>query len=156
MNAEIQKIRMLIAETASGNNWTGINAEQALSDISADKAIKRINENHLNIAELTAHLACWNKVIARRLQGMNYTPGKEEDFPQINALTEEQWQAIKDDFMESFSILENTLLEKEDASLEQPVFEGATSAYRNVHGQVSHLHYHLGQIVLLKKLLADL
>ena len=27
--------------------------------------------------------------------------------------------------------------------------------YRNIHGIIEHTHYHLGQIVLVKKLLAD-
>lgn len=152
MNTDIHKVKILITETANGNNWTGTNAEQALSNISAETAIKRINVNHLNIAELAAHLACWNKVIAKRLEGINYTPSKEEDFPVINELTEEQWQIHKQNFFNSFEVLTATLLQKEDVSLDQPIFEGASSVYRNVHGQVSHLHYHLGQIVLLKKI----
>ncbi len=77
MNTEINKIKTLITETADGNNWTGINAEQALQDISAETATKRINANHLNIAELTSHLGCWNNVIAKRLGGVNYTPRVE-------------------------------------------------------------------------------
>ena len=153
MNTEINKIKTLISETADGNNWTGINAEQALQDISAETATKRINANHLNIAELTAHLVCWNNVIAKRLGGVNYTPPVEEDFPVINELSDEQWQIMKQDFFNSFEILVNALSQKEDISLDQPIFEEATSVYRNVHGQVSHLHYHLGQIVLLKKVL---
>ncbi|MCC6584755.1 MAG: DinB family protein [Chitinophagales bacterium] len=153
MNAEINKIKTLITETANGNNWTGINAEQALKDISAETATKRINSNHLNIAELTAHLACWNNVISKRLEGVNYTPVIEEDFPVINELSGEQWQILKQDFFNSFEILIRALSQKEDVSLDQPIFEEGTSVYRNVHGQVSHLHYHLGQIVLLKKII---
>ena len=29
------------------------------------------------------------------------------------------------------------------------------SWYRNIHGIIEHAHYHLGQIVLLKKLIGD-
>lgn len=152
MQTEINKIKTLLTETADGNNWTGINAEQALKDISAETATKRINSNHLNIAELTAHLACWNNVISKRLEGVNYTPTAEEDFPLINQVSDEQWASLQQDFFNSFEILVKALSQKEDDSLEKPIFDGASSAYRNVHGQVSHLHYHLGQIVLLKKL----
>ncbi|MBK9329214.1 MAG: DinB family protein [Sphingobacteriales bacterium] len=153
MSSIIQSIMTLLSETATGNNWTGINTETALRGITAEQAVRRLNANHLNIAELAAHLTCWNKVIARRLNGENYQPGKEEDFPVINLLLETEWEALKTAFMESFVILETTLNSKEDNILNNPIFEGGTSAYRNLHGQISHLHYHMGQIVLLKKLL---
>ena len=152
MQTEINKIKTLIAETANGNNWTGINATQALQNISAQKAVKRINENHLNIAELTTHLTCWNKVITKRLDAENYQPTNEEDFPEINELSKEEWNTLKEKFFQSFEILINKLQEKEGNDVNAPIFEGASSAYRNLHGQISHLHYHLGQIVLLKKI----
>ena len=154
MQTEINKIKTLLTETANGNNWTGINAEQALQDITAQQACKRINANHLNIAELTAHLTCWNKVITKRLNGENYEPSKEEDFPVINELTEEKWNALKQNFMVLFNTLTEKLETKEDAIIDVPIFKGASPAYRNLHGQISHLHYHLGQIMLLKKLIS--
>lgn len=153
MNDSIKGIATLIKETATGNNWTGINTETALHGITAEQAVKRIHANHLNIAELTAHLTCWNMVIGRRLNGEDYQPEKEGDFPVINFLSESEWEALKAAFMDSFIFLETRMASKEDSILNQPIFEGGTSAYRNLHGQVSHLHYHLGQIVLLKKLL---
>lgn len=153
MNLEIQKIKTLITQTANGDNWTGINAQQALENVDFAKAVRRINDMHLNIAEFTAHLTCWNKVISKRLDSENYQPAKEEDFPVINDLTEEKWTELKQGFLESFNLLTAKLETKQDAILDKPIFEGATSAYRNVHGQISHLHYHLGQMVLLKKIL---
>lgn len=153
MQNEINNIITLFSETANGNNWTGINATQVLQDITAEKAIKRINSNHLNVAELTAHLTCWNKVMAKRLDAENYQPTKEEDFPEINKLSEEEWNTLKQNFTISFNVLTEKLASKEAAILDAPMFEGGTSAYRNLHGQISHLHYHLGQIVLLKKIL---
>jgi len=153
MNTELSKIASLISETANGDNWTGINAEQALKDISAEQAIKRINENHLNIAELTAHLTCWNHVIAKRLNGESMPPSKEEDFPVINVLSENEWSALKYKFMQSFKVLTEKIETTDDEILEKPIFVGASSTYRNLHGQIAHLHYHIAQIVLLKKIL---
>ncbi len=153
MQSEINKIKTLLQETATGNNWTGINAHQILNDITAETATKKLNEKHLNIAELTAHLTCWNYVIAKRLDGENQELTKEEDFPTINNLNEESWNDLKQNFIDSFHFLIDKLTEKEDAILDQPMFEGSSLSYRNLHGQISHLHYHLGQIMLLKKLL---
>ncbi|MFN8284276.1 MAG: DinB family protein [Chitinophagales bacterium] len=154
MQTEITKIQTLVQETANDNNWTGVNAQQILIDIDALTAVKRLNGKHLNIAELTAHLTCWNEVIARRLDAINQELSKEEDFPTINELSKEKWNELKEDFFESFDLLIEKLKSKNDNILEQPMFEGSTSVYRNLHGQISHLHYHLGQIMLLKKILA--
>ncbi|HRH58174.1 MAG TPA: DinB family protein [Chitinophagales bacterium] len=153
MQNEINNIVTLISETANGNNWTGINTLQVLQDINSEKATKRVNSSHLNIAELTAHLTCWNNVMIKRLDAENYQPKRDEDFPAINDLSEDEWNTMKEDFIQSFKLLTDILDTKEDTILYAPMFEGATSAYRNLHGQISHLHYHLGQIVLLKKIL---
>ena len=143
----------LFREFSTGYNWTGINAEKALKDISAETAVRHFHDKHLNIAELISHMTCWNIVIAKRLEGKNYQPAPDEDFPGIDQLNEDTWEAIKEKFFDSILLLNDKLLNKNEDELDQPIFEGATSVYRNVHGQISHLHYHLGQVVLLKKLL---
>lgn len=154
MKGEIYKIQLLLQEIANGNNWTGVKPiQKILQDIDNAKAIRYINENHLNIAELVAHLSCWNKVITHRLDNENYQPSKEEDFPTINKINDEEWNELKNTFLTSFDILINKLSEKSDDILDKPIFDGGTSAYRNLHGQIAHIHYHLGQIVLLCKIL---
>src|SRR4051812_18002160 len=105
MDNEILRISKLLTETYDGNNWTGINAIQALDGVTAEIAVKRINDLHLNIAELTAHLSCWNKVMTKRLQGENYEPEKEEDFPKFNMLLEEEWNLLKQNLQVSFDNL---------------------------------------------------
>jgi hypothetical protein len=152
MDIEITRIQTLFEDTIHGDNWTGINLQQALQGIDATIATKRIHQQHLNIAELTSHLTCWNLVIAKRLDAENELPTPEEDFPVIHQLTEEEWQKIQNDAQISFNILIDKLSKKLDDILDKPMFDGATSAYRNLHGQISHLHYHIGQIVLLKKI----
>ncbi len=152
MQPEINRIITLLEELASGNNWTGVNTLQVLDGITAEQAVKRLNNKHLNIAELTAHLTCWNHVITQRLNAVNAIPAKEEDFPVIDYLTEEAWQDRQKLLHASFQVLIDQLKTKEDDILSKPMFEGATSAYRNIHGQISHLHYHIGQIAMLKKI----
>ncbi len=154
MKEEISRIHHLFSEAAEGNNWTGINVLQALNEVSATNATRRINKEHLNIAELVAHLTCWNTVITQRLGKLNYQPAKEDDFPVIHDLSDEEWENRKYKFLQSFHVLQTELENKTDSMLNEPMVEGGTSAYRNLHGQLSHIHYHLGQIVLLKKLLS--
>ena len=153
MNSELNKIDRLFDEIADGNNWTGINIQHALLDIPAAIATQRINQAHLNIAELLSHLTCWNKVMVSRLDNQNHQPAKEEDFPEIGKLTDGEWEDMKLEFFRSIHLLRGRLENHEDKILDEPMFEGASDAYRNLHGQIGHLHYHLGQIVLLKKLL---
>jgi hypothetical protein len=41
----------------------------------------------------------------------------------------------------------------DEERLFQPIVPGHSSIYKNVQGTVEHIHYHLGQIVILKKLI---
>lgn len=155
MKEEMNRIAILFRETNDGNNWTGINVSQAFEGVDYLTAVKRINASHLNIAELAMHLLCWNKIITKRLRGENYIPAKEEDFLVIDLLTDHEWQLMKQQLNDSFDELISKLSAAEDDILDRPMFKGSTSAYRNIHGQISHLHYHLAQIVLLKKIFAN-
>lgn len=152
MHKGLNQIAAMFLDTLEGNNWTGITIQHALLDVTREEAVHRFSGSHLNIAELVAHLNCWNKVMLERLDGQNFQPSPEEDFPRIDRLSESQWEELKLGFYRSFHLLAGKLENKDDAILDEPMFEGASGAYRNLHGQVAHLHYHLGQIVLLKKL----
>lgn len=155
MNSEWKKISVLLKETAESDNWTGINVKQALENITRDIAVKRIHDKHLNIAELLAHLSCWNKVMINRLDGIKYEPAPDEDFPTHSKLTEKSWEKIKQDFFKSIHQLIEKIESKKDNLIDEPMFKGSSSGYRNLYGQVAHLHYHLGQIVLLKKIFSE-
>ena len=154
MRTEINKIAKLIDDSLEYDNWTGINVQKALKDVTPVIAVHRFNKNHLNIAELVAHIICWNKIMTERLDKHNHEPAKEEDFPVVDELTDEQWYDMKLELARSFHLLKGKLENKDDDILDKPIFEGASDAYRNLHGQIAHIHYHLGQIVLLKKLLS--
>jgi hypothetical protein len=74
------------------------------------------------------------------------------DHPPIHS--EKEWQDL---LAETFANAERfaLLIEQlpEEKLSETFVDEKYGSFYRNLHGIIEHLHYHLGQIVLIKKIL---
>lgn len=76
------------------------------------------------------------------------------DFPPITA--QEQWEAFLQRFLkdaERFAQYVEQLSEEQlNADFTNPNYG---SYYRNIDGMIEHSYYHLGQIVLLKKLIAS-
>ena len=95
MRTQINRIAKLIDESLAYDNWTGINFQQALKNVTPAIAVLRFNKNHLNIAELVAHIICWNKIMTERLDKHNHEPSKEEDFPFVDEITDERWVEMK-------------------------------------------------------------
>ena len=67
---------------------------------------------------------------------------------------QEDWlQLQKDNFHSSEELA--TIIEGYDiGNLFNPILPGHSSAYRNFQGQIEHIHYHLGQMLMIKNFLA--
>lgn len=76
------------------------------------------------------------------------------DHPRIDA--EEAWQRMMDNTLSDAEMLAN-LIERlpEEQIWETFVEEKYGRHYRNFQGLIEHCHYHLGQIVLVKKILTE-
>jgi hypothetical protein len=67
--------------------------------------------------------------------------------------TEKEWQRLKDDNFKSAIELANAIRNFDENLLQDPILPGYSSAYKNLQGSSEHIHYHLGQIVILKQLI---
>ncbi|ULT43826.1 hypothetical protein KRR40_10760 [Niabella defluvii] len=63
----------------------------------------------------------------------------------------EAWDELKKDNIYSAEELATIVEGYDIGSLYNPILPGYSSAYKNFQGQVEHVHYHLGQIVMIKK-----
>ena len=72
----------------------------------------------------------------------------------VDLKNNEEWQSLKNDLFYQSETLAKYIEEINDAKLQQDFFDEKYGSYlRNIDGQVEHAYYHLGQIVLLKKML---
>jgi hypothetical protein len=73
------------------------------------------------------------------------------DLPPLNS--ENDWQNLKDKAFNEAEQLVNLVEQLPDDKLENHFAEEKYGTYyRNLHGLIEHTHYHLGQIVVIKKI----
>ena len=136
-----------------GGNWTAVNMKQTLADVSWEHATTQVF-NLNTIDRLVYHTHYYVDAVMNVLQGepLNAMDKFSFDHPPIQS--EEEWQELINKVWESaekFAFLVEVLPEHR---LWEPFADGKYgNYYRNIQGIIEHTHYHLGQIVLIKKMM---
>lgn len=145
-----------LIDVHEGGNWTEVNVIETLKDVTLAEANTVTAASANTIATLVNHLMFWNKAMMARLQDidMDIPDSNGYDDPQLQ--TEADWQRLKEEHMTSAHEFADTIRSITEERLHQPIVPGRSSIYKNVQGSVEHIHYHLGQIVILKKLIRNL
>lgn len=139
-----------VAEVVHGN-WTEIYLDKTLADVTYDEAVNVPAGLVNSIAMLVNHLALYNLVITGRLLGAN--PAVDSNNGMVTTIqNEDDWQLLKQRTLDSFKELARLVSELPDDKLYNLTPTGKATFYKTLHGLSEHAHYHLGQIILLKKL----
>lgn len=142
------------AQVWSGQPWYGTDCKTGMSGISPALAVHRVSGQH-NIAEITHHMTQWKKFALEKIKGNAHFDIQfqgEEDWKTIDQLDEVAWNQIIDSFNEVSQSLIDQLNLKEDSLLEQ-IVPGRKYTYTSLlQGITEHDIYHLGQILILKKI----
>jgi hypothetical protein len=151
------KITELIAqhliEVHEGGNWTEVDIRSIVKDVSVREATMRTAATPNTIAALLHHITFWNREIMRRAKGMVTQVDEANGFNHPALNTEADWQQLKEDNIQSAYELAAAIRQFDEAALYEPMAAHTSSAYKNFQGTVEHVHYHLGQMVILKKLI---
>lgn len=136
-----------------GGNWTFSNLKDNLADVSWQQATTQVYSFN-TIATLVYHIHYFVAAVLPVLQGGTLDAHDKFSFdcPPINS--KEDWDGLLNKL---FTDAENLALLIEQLP-ESKLWENFTDEkygnyYRNLHGIIEHTHYHLGQIVLIKKIL---
>jgi uncharacterized damage-inducible protein DinB len=136
-----------------GGNWTTSNLKQHLSDITWEQATTKVHSFN-TIATLVYHTNYYVDVVLKVLNGepLNAKDKYSFEVPPIGSA--DDWEKLLTKSWadaEKFAALVEQL--PESKLFETFVDEKYGTYYRNLHGIIEHTHYHLGQIVLIKKIL---
>jgi hypothetical protein len=148
-----EHIAQHLMDVHNGNNWTEVNLAETLKNINWQQAITVTPFSPNSIAMLVHHISYWNRAIAQRGRGAQPVINKENGMnaPAIN--DESGWEALKKDNLVSAHELATVIEGYDIGNLFSPILPGHSSAYKNFQGQVEHVHYHLGQILMIKNFL---
>ncbi len=128
------------------------NVKHEIQSASWQESIKVVHGFN-SIAALTYHLTYY-------LKGLNsaYETGKLDindkfsfDLPDIKC--EQDWEKLKEEFLLQAELFSDKIEAMDDAFLEDDFIDKKYGTnLRNIEGVIEHSYYHLGQMVLIKKL----
>jgi len=142
-----------LREVYFGGNWTSVNLRDSLSNVTCLQAITKFNSLNTMLA-LVYHINYYITAVTKVLQGepLNASDKFSFDHPQIQS--EEEWKNLLDNTWKDAEKFATLIEQLPDSRLWENFEDGKYgNYYRNIQGIIEHTHYHLGQIVLIKKLL---
>ncbi|MEM7370779.1 MAG: DinB family protein [Bacteroidota bacterium] len=139
----------------SGKWVTNTNLKEQLSLVNHEQAMSKVGSLN-TIAMLAFHVNYYVAGVANVLKGgsLDIRDKFSFDLPAIES--EEDWQALLNQLWkdgEEFAALVEQLPEEK---LDEVFVKEAYGTYRrNIHVIIEHSYYHLGQVVMLRKLLTE-
>lgn len=136
-----------------GGNWTTSNIKDQLEDVSWEEA--KIEIQGLNsIALIVNHMTYYIPPISKVLKGEPLVAKDDESWIHPNFNNEEEWNKAKEALWieaENFAkLIESLPDERLGVDFHDPKYG---NYFRNLIGLIEHLHYHLGQIAIIKKII---
>lgn len=136
-----------------GGNWTDVNLKDTVADLNWEQATTPLPDLH-TIAELVYHINYYVHAVLQVLEGKPLTASDKFSFQAPAIASENNWQQLLEQCWkdaEAFaSCIEKLPVEQLGANFQG---EAYGNYYRNLQGIIEHGHYHLGQIVLIKKMM---
>jgi uncharacterized damage-inducible protein DinB len=135
-----------------GGNWTGVNLKETLADIHWDQATTRFYSFN-TIATLVFHMNYYVEAILKVLQGGPLDAHDRYSFDHAPVLSDKDWEKLLARTWTDAETLIQLIEQLPDQKLGDEFSDQKYgNYYRNLHGLIEHIHYHLGQIVLIKKI----
>jgi uncharacterized damage-inducible protein DinB len=149
---EIQRIEDQLRRAFEGNAWHGPAVRELLADMTAAQAAGRPLPNAHSIWEIALHMATWERVVHRRLQGETVADlPTEQDWPPVRDTGEAAWRQAVRDLEQANHDLRAAIAQSNEARLADMASGKDHSVYVMLHGIIQHDLYHAGQIAVLKK-----
>jgi uncharacterized damage-inducible protein DinB len=142
-------------EVHFGGNWTSVNLKDTLTHVDWKQATTKLPSFN-SIAALVYHIHYYVAAVLGVLQGGPLEAHDKYSFDHPPIENSGDWECLLDKVWEDAGLFATLLAQLPDSKLTEAFTdEKYGTYYRNMQGIIEHTHYHLGQIVLLKKLLAQ-
>jgi len=135
-----------------GGNWTSVNLRDVLNGVTWEQAVTQVHGFN-TIATLVYHTHYYVHAVSRVLQGNPLEAKDSLSFSHPPILNEADWQQLLQKVWSDAETFADLIEQLPDTQLDQFFTDKKYgSYYRNLQGIIEHTHYHLGQIVLIRKL----
>ena len=135
-----------------GGNWTGVSLQKHLQDIPKQQATTKLSDCN-SIATLAYHLHYYVRQVSPVLRGEALRGSDADSFITPDFTVGDTWSDFLEAMWSEARQFAQQIEQLDDNLLGTDMDDSKYgSYYRNLQGIIAHAHYHLGQIVLLKKL----
>ncbi|OXA93092.1 DinB family protein [Flavobacterium hercynium] len=149
---ESKRISNLYQSIYNGNPWLEVNLTDTLDEVTAAQAYTKVNPNLNTIWEIVNHLIQWRRNILKRLQGEVITTPDHNYFVPVLDSSEAAWEQSLQSLAKSQESWNDFFTDFNDEDLQKIYAANNHTFYEHIQGIIQHDVYHLGQIVILKKL----
>jgi Protein of unknown function (DUF1572) len=149
-----KEIARHLREIHFGGNWTGPSFKDSLSGVTWEQAATQIYSCN-SIAILVYHMNFYLNVVSLRLQDKSVEFKHRDGFEGSPITSEQEWRDLLQKTWTDAEDFANLIEQFPEHKLWENISDEQGNYYKNIHGVVEHNHYHLGQIVLLKKILKE-
>lgn len=147
------QIAKQIRDVHLGGNWTDSSLKDHLQDLTWQQAITKVDSLN-TIATLVYHMNYYLCAVLKVLAGGPLKSKHKLSFDHPLIRNQEEWNALLDKTWADADHFSALLEKLPDTRLWEDFSENKHgNYYRNIQGVIEHIHYHLGQIVLIKKLI---
>ncbi len=136
-----------------GGNWTSVNLKDNLADVTWQQATTPVYSFN-TIATLVYHMNYFVSAVLKVLQGEPLNASDKFSFDHPPIQSQEDWEKMLDKTWTDAENFASLVEQMPESKLWEDFSDNKYgNYYRNIHGIIEHIHYHLGQIVLVKKIL---
>ncbi len=152
MKTELERFNKLFADHYSGEPWIEINLLQTLDGINEQEANRKLG-NLNTIWQIVNHMISWRETLLKRIHNQNIAAPENNFIEPVTDISPEAWMYTKARLGFSQDSLLAYLSPGNDVNLDEHPNGGAYTRYELIQAILQHDMYHLGQVVLIKKLL---
>lgn len=154
MKTNIKHITKLLGDHFSGNPWIDVTIMGELKQLTAKQAaVKTGNLN--SIWEIVNHMISWRRALITRVKGKSVKYSDNNFISEVKDKSPKAWKNSIIKFRKSQNDITGFLKKSDDMLLENVSPASGYTYYELVMAILLHDSYHMGQIVLIKKLLKD-
>ena len=140
-------------EVHFGGNWTSVNLKETLANVNWEQATTKVYSLN-TIAALVFHINYYVSAITNVLEGQPLNAHDKYSFDLSPIRSQQDWEKLLNKTWNDAENLVRLIEQLPESKLEDTFSEEKYGTYyRNLHGVIEHTHYHLGQILLIKKIL---
>ena len=154
MRSNIKYITKLLGDHFNGNPWIDVTINGELNSLTAKQAAAKTG-NLNSIWEIVNHMISWRKALIGRVKGKPVKYSDNNFISKVKDKSPAAWKKIISKFRKSQNDIIGFLKKSDDQLLEIVSPTSGYTYYELVMSILIHDSYHLGQIVLIKKILIE-